>query len=103
MAKGVVGAQLYTAREYCKDIKGIAETAKKVAEIGYTAVQISGIGPADPKEVGKIMADNGLTVACTHMGWPRFMQELDKVIEEHLIWKCVHPAIGSLPAEYFST
>jgi sugar phosphate isomerase/epimerase len=102
MAKGVVGAQLYTAREYCKTIKDIAETAKKVAEIGYTAVQISGFGPVDPKEVAVIMADNGLTVAATHMGWPRFLQELDKVIDEHLLWKCPHPAIGGLPAEYFS-
>ncbi|NLG28997.1 MAG: sugar phosphate isomerase/epimerase [Chloroflexi bacterium] len=102
MTRGTVGAQLYTAREYCKDIRGIAETAAKVARIGYTAVQISGIGPADPAEVGKVMADHGLTVAATHMGWPRFLNELDAVIEEHLLWKCAHPAIGSLPAEYFS-
>jgi len=102
MAKGVVGAQLYTARDYCKTVKDIAETAKKVADIGYTAVQISAFGPADPAEVGKIMADNGLTIASSHTSWTRFQQELDKVIEEPLLWKCPHPAIGGLPAEYFS-
>lgn len=100
MSKGVVGAQLYTLREFTKTIEGVAETLKKVADIGYTAVQISGFGPVDPVEVGKIAEDNGLNIATSHMGWPRFLDELDKVIEEHLIWKCKHPAIGGLPGEY---
>ena len=56
MSKPVVGAQLYTVREFCKTIDGIAESLKKVRDIGYTAVQISGFGPADPKAVVRIDA-----------------------------------------------
>lgn len=100
MPKPVVGAQLFTLRQHCKTIPDIAETFRKVREIGYTAVQISGFGPVDPKEVAKIVADSGLVVACTHMGWPRFLNELDRVIEEHEMWGCRHPAIGGLPGEY---
>lgn len=102
MAPNVLGAQLYTCREFTKTIDGVADTLRKVADIGYTAVQISGFGPVDPKEVAKLLDDTGLTCAATHVGWPRFREDLDAVIEEHKLWKCEHPAIGGLPKEYFS-
>lgn len=102
MAKGVVGAQMYTVREFCKTLPEIAESCKKVADIGYTAVQISGFGPADPKDIAKVMEDCDLTVASTHTAWPRFLNDLDAVIEEHKLWKCEHPAIGGVPQEYRS-
>ncbi len=100
--KHVVGAQLYTVRQFTQDIQGVAQTLQKVAKIGYKAVQISGFGPVDPKEVAKIVADNGLDVVSTHVGLNRFTDDLDALIEEHLLWKCPHPAIGGLPKEYFS-
>ncbi len=102
MAKGIVGAQMYTVREFCKTLPEIAESCKKVADIGYTAVQISGFGPADPKDIAKVMEDCELTVASTHTAWPRFLNDLDAVIEEHKLWKCEHPAIGGVPQEYRS-
>jgi len=102
MAKGIIGAQLYTLRDHCTTIEAIAETCRKVADIGYTAVQISGFGPADPKAVAAIMQDCNLTVASTHMGWERFLKDLDGVIEEHKLWGCAHPAIGGLAGEYHS-
>lgn len=102
MSKGVAGAQLYTCREFTKTIEGVAETFKKIATIGYTSVQVSGFGPVDPKEVAKLASDAGLTIAATHVGWPRFQDELDAVIEEHKMWNCKHAAIGGLPGEYFN-
>jgi sugar phosphate isomerase/epimerase len=100
MAKPVVGAQLFTLREYTKTIADVAETFRKVKDIGYRTVQISGFGPVDPAEVAKLVADTGITVAATHIGWPRFLNELDAVIAEHKMWGCRHPAIGGLPGEY---
>jgi sugar phosphate isomerase/epimerase len=93
---------MYTVREFTKTLPGIAESLRKVADIGYTAVQISGFGPADPVEVAKLVEDNGLTVASTHMSWPQFLEDLDNLIEVHKLWKCDHPAIGGLPREYHS-
>jgi len=100
MASSVVGAQLFTLREHTKTIRDIRSTLKKVAGIGYKAVQISGFGPAEPKEVAAAVKDAGLVVGATHVGWQRFQTELDRVIEEHKLWKCTHPAIGGLPGEY---
>ena len=102
MAKGTVGAQLYTVREYTQTLDDLKETLKKVAAAGYTAVQVSGFGPIDPKDVASLMQDNNLTVAATHVAWPRFQNDLDAVIEEHKLWGCEHPAIGGLPKDYYA-
>lgn len=102
MSKPVVGAQLYTVREHIKTLEGVEASFKKVREIGYTAVQISGMGPVDPKEVARIAKDTGLTIAATHTGWQRFIDELEAVIEEHQLWGCRHTAIGGLPGDYRS-
>ena len=100
MTENVVGAQLYTVRQFTQTAKGVSESLRKVADIGYTAIQMSGFGAVDPEEVAKMVEGNGLTVASTHTSWDRFTNDLDAVIEEHLLWKCSHPAIGGLPGEY---
>ncbi|MCG3179264.1 MAG: hypothetical protein BIFFINMI_01598 [Phycisphaerae bacterium] len=97
-----IGAQLYTLRDFCKTIDGVAASLKKVADIGYREVQVSGFGPVDPKAVAKALADNGLACVSTHLSWDRFRNDLDAVIEEHKLWKCTHPAIGGLPGDYRS-
>jgi sugar phosphate isomerase/epimerase len=100
MPEKCVGAQLYTVRDYTKDLAGVVASLKKVAQIGYSTVQVSGFGPVDPQEVAKIVNDLGLTVISTHTGWDRFLNDLDAVIEEHKLWKCPHPVIGGLSGEY---
>jgi sugar phosphate isomerase/epimerase len=102
MARPTVGAQLYTVREYTKTIPDIAATFRKVSASGYRAIQISGFGPVDSKELAAVIVDSGLTVAATHMAWDRFKKDLDGVIEDHKRWGCRHPAIGGLPGDYFS-
>jgi sugar phosphate isomerase/epimerase len=100
MADGVIGAQLYTCREFTKTLEALVETLRKIADIGYQAVQISALGPMDPHDVARAVEDSGLTVAATHVGWSRFLNELDDVIKEHKLWKCPHAAIGGLGEEY---
>lgn len=96
MKEHVVAAQMYTVREFCQDLEGVKTSMEKVAKIGYTAVQVSGFGDVSAKDVAKIAADNGLTIASSHMNWERFMTDLDGIIEEHQIWNCTHPAIGGI-------
>jgi sugar phosphate isomerase/epimerase len=96
MLKNVVGAQLYTCREFCQTAEGIRESVAKVAKIGYTVVQLSGLGPMSAKDVAKVCADNGLTIASTHENWERFLTDLDALIEEHKIYNCQHLAIGGI-------
>lgn len=102
MAKPSLGAQLYTVRKFTQTAEGVAETFRKVAEIGYTAVQISAFGAVPAEEVAKMAGESGLKIAATHAAWKRFLEELDLVIGEHKLWGCSHPAIGGLPGEYFT-
>lgn len=102
MSEMIVGAQLFTVREYTKTLEDIARTLDRVREIGYTAVQFSALGPVDPKALAKVREDSGLICAATHYPWERFLEDLDAVIEEHELYGCSHPAIGGLKPEYHS-
>jgi sugar phosphate isomerase/epimerase len=97
-----IAAQMYTLRKFTQNPADIAGTLKKVRRIGYEAIQISAFGPCDAGELAKMLKDNALTVCSTHTAWPRFVDEIEKVIEEHQLWGCRHPAIGGMPNEYRS-
>lgn len=100
MSHPVLAAQLYTIRNHTRTQEDFAASMRKIREIGYTAVQVSAIGPIPPAEVKRIVDDNGLTICITHIGFPRLQTELDAVIEEHHLWGCKHVAVGSMPNEY---
>lgn len=100
MADNILAAQLYTVRKFTQTAKDVAETFKKVREIGYTAVQISAFGPVDPKEVKQMLDGEGLTCCITHIGYDRLTNDLPAVIDEHKLWECKHVAIGSMPGPF---
>ena len=102
MAKAEVGVQLYTVRKFTQTAEGLAETLRRVAEIGYRNVQTSALGPIPTSEVAKMVRDAGLTVVATHVGWKELMDETERVIEEHNLLGCRHVAIGGLAPEYYS-
>ncbi len=100
MATSQLAAQLYTVRDFTKTLAGIAETMKKVKQIGYDAVQCSALGVIDAHELKKIIDGEGLTICATHTDYERMRDEPQAVIDEHNLWGCKHAAIGSLPQEY---
>jgi sugar phosphate isomerase/epimerase len=95
-----IAAQLYTIRDYLKTPSDIAASLKRVRDIGYQAVQISGMGPIEPAELKKITDDLGLKICNTHIGYQRMEEDLAGVIEEHRIYGCRYIGIGGLPVEY---
>lgn len=46
-----IGAQLYTLREFCQTAEDFDDTLKKVSEIGYKIIQVSGIGPISAADI----------------------------------------------------
>lgn len=97
MAETTVAAQMYTLREFTKTPADIASSLKKVAAMGYGAIQSSGMGPIDPKELKSIADGEGLTICATHTSYDRMKDDPDGVIEEHQLWGCSYPAIASMP------
>ncbi len=100
MSQSVLGAQLYTLREFTKTPADIATTLKKVKAIGYEAVQLSALGAIDNRELKNMLDGEGLTVAATHTSYELMRDEPQAVIDEHNLLGCKHAAIGGLPGEY---
>ena len=98
MAKKV-GLQLYTLRDFLKTESDVAGTFKKVKEIGYDIVQISGCGVKDAKVLRKLVDDAGLISNSVHEGYERITKETDVFIEDCKIMGYKTAAIPWLPAE----
>jgi sugar phosphate isomerase/epimerase len=75
-----VAIQLYTLRDFCKTAEDFAASMKKVREIGYTAVQISGVGPIPEAELVAICKAEGLTICATHENGAKILDETEAVI-----------------------
>jgi len=98
-----LGVQMYTLRKYCQDADGLDDALRRVREIGYRSVQVSGIGPIPAGQVADLCARHELEIGGTHVAWERFLNDLDTVIVEHRLWNCRHAAIGMIPpADYLS-
>jgi len=94
MSKALIGAQMYTAREFCKTPADIAKSCAKVKAMGYDGIQVSAFGPIEPEELKRILDGEGLACAATHISLDRMKNEAEKVIEEHQLWGCKYTAIG---------
>jgi sugar phosphate isomerase/epimerase len=97
-----LAAQLYTLREFTKTPADIARTLARVKKIGYDAVQVSGFGPIDAKELAKILDSEGLICSATHTPLDRMKNEFDKVVEAHHLWKCKYTAVGGFWADSYT-
>lgn len=95
-----VGAQLYTLRDFIQTEKDFARSMKKVAEIGYQTVQISGAGPIGIKKLKEICDEYGLKIALTHTDPNRIVNDTEQVIEDHFIMDCDYIGIGAMPQKY---
>jgi len=89
-----LGAQLYTVRDYTKNLDDFAETLKKVAEIGYTTVQVSGTCDFEADWLKEQLNKNGLQCVVTHNSADRILNDTDKLIAEHKILECQNIGIG---------
>ncbi len=92
-----IGAQMYTVRDFCKTTEDLAETLKKIADIGYKTVQVSGTCSFDAEWMKDELEKNGLECVLTHTAPARVSGETVKVAEEHKVFGCKNVGIGSFP------
>lgn len=95
-----IAAQLYTVREFMKAPEDIEETFKKIKEIGFLGVQLSGVLYADSHFFKEISEKYGLKIVCTHTPFDRIVNDLDTVIEEHKTYGCDFIGLGAMPYEF---
>ena len=89
-----IGAQFFTVRDTCKTLEGFAETLKKVADIGYRTVQISGTCAYEPEWLKTQLDKNGLRCVITHTPGDRIAGETEKVAREHDVFGCEYVGLG---------
>jgi sugar phosphate isomerase/epimerase len=89
-----IAAQLYTLRDFTRTLAEFAATMQKVKQLGYTAVQVSAIGPIPAADVAKVLKDEGLTCCATHAALDRMKDDPHGLIEELKLWGCQYTAIG---------
>lgn len=78
-----IGIQYYTLRDHCKTREAFVETCRKVAAIGYQAVQISAVDRSviSEPEIAAICADHGLTICATHEAGADILERPAEVVE----------------------
>jgi len=95
-----LGAQLYTVRAYCQNETDLGRTLERVAAMGYETVQLSAIGPIDPKRIKALCDQNGLRIVLTHNPEGDFLNGIDALIERHQLYGCRYAGLGYLPDRY---
>ena len=98
-----IGAQLYTLRKSCKTTEDFAETLKRVADIGYTTVQVSGTCPYDPAWLKAELDKNGLSCVLTHIKPDDILADPLQICKNHDVFNCRHIGIGALPRKQSET
>lgn len=88
-----IALQLYTMREHLKTEDDVRSTLKRVAAIGYRAVQISGLSaPISEAEIVAICDGEGLTICSTHEPSAKILDEPEAVCERLKKLGCNHTA-----------
>ncbi len=85
-----IGAQMYTVNAFTKTCDGISETLKKIADIGYEYVQVSGTCPYDPTWLKSELDKNGLKCVITHTP----VENAEESIKNHNILDCKYVGLG---------
>ena len=96
----IIGAQLFTLRDYCKTTEDLAETLKRVADMGMKTVQLSGVCAYDPAWMAEQLKECGLTADITHFDINRISNDPEGTLKFHQTMNCPYIGIGCMPADY---
>ncbi|MBQ7828003.1 MAG: sugar phosphate isomerase/epimerase [Clostridia bacterium] len=89
-----IGAQLYTVRDFCRTTEDFALSMRKVADIGYKTIQVSGTCPYDAEWLKDQLDSNGLRCVLTHNDQSRIIDETEALAAEHTLFGCDYVGIG---------
>ena len=92
-----LGAQFFTLRDSCKNLADLEESMKKVADIGYTSIQLSGVCSYEGEWAAEKAKENGLTIDITHYDYNKITKDTDNTIKQHSAMNCRCIGIGSSP------
>lgn len=89
-----IGAQMFTVRDFCQDLSGLSEALKKIADIGYRCVQVSGTCAYDADWLRSELQKNGLQCVITHTPPAALQNDTQRVIRDHDRFGCDYIGLG---------
>ena len=90
-----IGAQFYTVRDFCRTLDALSETMKKVADIGYTTIQLSGVCKFDYDWMKKKLEETGLECVLTHNSQESLLSMPEKVVSDNKKIGCKYVGLGA--------
>ena len=84
----------YTIRDHIRSAEDFRQSMKKIADIGYRAVQISGMGAdvMSAREIRSVCDDNGLTICATHEQPGEILESPEKIVDRLKALGCRYTA-----------
>ena len=92
-----IGAQLFTVRDFCKDLDEMDKSLKKLADIGFKYVQVSGVCEYDPAWLRDTLKKYGLECILTHTDAQKMIKDPETVVNNHNVFDCDYIGIGAMP------
>ena len=89
-----LGAQFFTIRSFCENLNDLSESLKRVKEIGYDYVHISGTCPYEADWLKKELDKNELKCVITHIPPDKILGETLEVVKNHDILDCKYIGLG---------
>ena len=94
-----IGPQYFTIRKRITDMDSFDVACKKVADIGYKIVQISGVS-LDAKEMREVLDKYGLKCVVTHRKFDEFQKNIFEVIDYNKTLGCDFCGVGITPLDF---
>ena len=97
MREEQIALQLYTVREHTAgDMPG---TLRRLAEMGYPAVEFAGYGGVSPQDLRVLLDDLGMRAAGAHVPLDSWETDPEAVIADMHALNCAHAIVPIAPAE----
>lgn len=99
-----IGLQLYNLRQHLNTEEDVYETLRRVREIGYKVVQISGL--KDFRDSNIIQAitnacsEYSLEICATHINTTLLEDNFDYIVWLHKLWNCKYVGLGAIDKQY---
>ncbi len=97
-----LGVQFFTIRDFCKTTDTLSDALARVADIGYTTIQLSGVCEFEPAWMSEKLKSNGLECVLTHTKPDKILADTVGVCNDHKTFGCKNIGIGMIPRADFS-
>jgi sugar phosphate isomerase/epimerase len=95
----LIGAQLFTLRDACQTLEGLDDTLKRVADMGMTTVQLSGVCAYEPEWMAEKLKAYGLSAPITHFAYDRITGDPAATLKFHQTMGTPYIGIGIMPLD----